>query len=62
MACIKAHALLPRLSDEYPDAYYELCAAWVLHTHYLGAIQLPGAAGDGGSSTPGQLLRPGAYR
>jgi hypothetical protein len=34
VACLKRHARLPTLTS-CPDAYYELCAAWEFHTHYL---------------------------
>src|SRR5205823_14545822 len=33
---VKRHALLPTLRL-HADAYYDLCAAWVLHTYYLEA-------------------------
>src|SRR5205814_583731 len=34
VACVKRHALLPTLRL-HADAYYDLCAAWVLHTYYM---------------------------
>lgn len=35
VACIKARAFLPSLPAPHADAYYELCAAWVFHTHLM---------------------------
>ena len=35
VATIKRHALLPTPLAEHLNGYYELCAAWEFHTHYL---------------------------